>query len=164
MPKGKKYSKYKNPNANKNNTIPVEEGSVITSMLSNFEKLPKGVIDHRREAIVVLKFRNDELGVVYLHGIMDINGVIRIGKEEAGLWKRIKKANQEVYVDLDIRIKDAYGNPIKQGKTFQNTGVKITPEELEKVRNHVYKTNGRKKHSIRKTIQLNKNKRAKNSP
>ena len=72
--KRKQYSTYNNPKSDELNKKPVKKGSVIVSNLSNYEKLPKFVTDHKRESVVVLKDRNDELGVVYLHGKNDENG------------------------------------------------------------------------------------------
>lgn len=153
----KKYSNYKNPKSKKLNSIKVEEGSIITARLSDYEKLPKNVEDHKRESIVVLRFKNEELGVVYIHGLLDRNYNLRIKKEEAGLWKKIIKANQTVYVDLDIRTTDANNNPIKQGDKFKNTGIKLSPEEFEKVKNHVF---GRENKKIvdggKRTIRANR--------
>ena len=140
----RKYSKYNNPKSNKLNSKEVVEGSIIVANLSDYEKIPKKVEDHKREAVVVLKFHNKELGVVYIHGLLDRNYNLRIKKEEAGLWKRIMKSNQEVYVDLDIRTIDSKGNPIKQGNVFKNTGVKLSSEEFEKVKSHVFGKNRRK--------------------
>lgn len=151
----KKYSKYNNPKSKELNSKEVEEGSIITARLSDYEKLPKNVKDHKREAVVVLKFHNKELGVVYIHGLLDRNNILRIKKEEAGLWKKIMKSNQEVYVDLDIRTIDSKGNPIKQGSTFKNTGVKLSTVEFEKVKNHVFEA-GKRKHSVRNIVRNNK--------
>ena len=58
-------------------------------------------------------------------------------------------------MDLDIRIADAEGKPIKQGAKFQNTGVILSAKELKKVENHLYNKNGRKSHSLRKRIFQN---------
>lgn len=77
-------------------------------------------------------------------------------KKEAGIYEEITKNGQQVYVDIDIRVTDAKGNPIKQGKVFQNTGVIIAPEEMEKVENHIFLNKGRKSHSIRNSISENK--------
>lgn len=59
-------------------------------------------------------------------------------------------------MDLDIRITDAGGNPIKQGKIFRNTGVMLDEKNLEKVENHILKP-GKRNHSIRKIVKENKN-------
>lgn len=151
----KKYSKYNNPKSKELNSKEVEEGSIITAKLSDYERLPKYVENHKREAVVVLTFHNKELGVVYIHGLLDKNYNLRIKKEEAGLWKRIMKSNQEVYVDLDIRTIDSKGNPIKQGDVFKNTGVKLAPEEFEKVKSHLFMNKGRSR-SIRESIKKNR--------
>mgnify|MGYP000738287638 CR=1 FL=1 len=154
--KRKQYSTYNNPKSDELNKKPVKKGSVIVSNLSNYEKLPKFVTDHKRESVVVLKDRNDELGVVYLHGKNDENGRSRKKKKEAGIWEEVEKNGQAVYVDLDIRITDAGGNPIKQGKIFRNTGVMLDEKNLEKVENHILKP-GKRNHSIRKIVKENKN-------
>ncbi len=156
MKKKKGYSSYENPKANRNNKIPVEQGSVIVANLSDYEKLPDFVKDHKRESVTVLKDNNGELGVVYIHGKKDVSGRSREKKQEVGLWEEIEKNGQKVYVDIDIRVTDAKGNPIKQGKVFQNTGVMVDKENMAKVENHLYLNKGRKSHSIRKTIQQNK--------
>ena len=154
--KRKQYSTYNNPKSDELNKKPVKKGSVIVSNLSNYEKLPKFVTDHKRESVVVLKDRNDELGVVYLHGKNDENGRSRKKKKEAGIWEEVEKNGQAVYVDLDIRITDAGGNPIKQGKIFRNTGVMLDEKNLEKVENDILKP-GKRNHSIRKIVKENKN-------
>ena len=154
--KRKQYSTYTNPKSDELNKKPVKKGSVIVSNLSNYEKLPKFVTDHKRESVVVLKDRNDELGVVYLHGKNDENGRSRKKKKEAGIWEEVEQNGQAVYVDLDIRITDAGGNPIKQGKIFRNTGVMLDEKNLEKVENHILKP-GKRNHSIRKIVKENKN-------
>lgn len=154
--KRKQYSTYNNPKSDELNKKPVKKGSVIVSNLSNYEKLPKFVTDHKRESVVVLKDRNDELGVVYLHGKNDENGRSRKKKKEAGIWEEVEKNGQAVYVDLDTRITDAGGNPIKQGKIFRNTGVMLDEKNLEKVENHILKP-GKRNHSIRKIVKENKN-------
>lgn len=154
--KRKQYSTYNNPKSDELNKKPVKKGSVIVSNLSNYEKLPKFVTDHKRESVVVLKDRNNELGVVYLHGKNDENGRSRKKKKEAGIWEEVEKNGQAVYVDLDIRITDAGGNPIKQGKIFRNTGVMLDEKNLEKVENHILKP-GKRNHSIRKIVKENKN-------
>ncbi|MDE6407395.1 MAG: hypothetical protein K2K48_01130 [Anaeroplasmataceae bacterium] len=151
----KKYSKYVNPKSKRLNKIPVTIGSVIVAYLSNYERLPKNAEDHKRESIVVLKDINNELGVVYIHGLKSIDGKTRVKKKESGLWEEIEKNGQKVYVDLDIRITNSEGNPIKQGAKFQNTGIIISFKELKKVNNHLYNKNGRKNHSIRKKIYQN---------
>ena len=154
--KRKQYSTYNNPKSDELNKKPVKKGSVIVSNLSNYEKLPKFVTDHKRESVVVLKDRNDELGVVYLHGKNDENGRSRKKKKEAGIWEEVEKNGQAVYVDLDIRITDAGGNPIKQGKIFRNTGDMLDEKNLEKVENHILKP-GKRNHYIRKIVKENKN-------
>ena len=154
--KRKQYSTYNNPKSDELNKKPVKKGSVIVSNLSNYEKLPKFVTDHKRESVVVLIDRNDELGVVYLHCKNDENGRSRKKKKEAGIWEEVEKNGQAVYVDLDIRITDAGGNPIKQGKIFRNTGVMLDEKNLEKVENHILKP-GKRNHSIRKIVKENKN-------
>mgnify|MGYP006067450607 FL=1 len=154
--KRKQYSTYNNPKSDELNKKPVKKGSVIVSNLSNYEILPKFVTDHKRESVVVLKDRNNELGVVYLHGKNDENGRSRKKKKEAGIWEEVEKNGQAVYVDLDIRITDAGGNPIKQGKIFRNTGVMLDEKNLEKVENHILKP-GKRNHSIRKIVKENKN-------
>lgn len=154
----KDYSNFKNPRAKRNNSSEVSKGSVIVANLSDYEKLPKNVKDHKRESIVVLKDKNKELGVVYLHGKENLDGHSRKAKEEKGLWIKIKKKDQEVYADIDIKVKDAKGNPIKQGEIFQNTGVKLNSKEIEKLENHLYKNKGRKSHSIRNIVSNNKKK------
>lgn len=166
--KRKQYSTYNNPKSDELNKKPVKKGSVIVSNLSNYEKLPKFVTDHKRESVVVLKDRNNELGVVYLHGKNDENGRSRKKKKEAGIWEEVEKNGQAVYVDLDIRITDAGGNPIKQGKIFRNTGVMLDEKNLEKVEKHIYENNGRKSHSFRNILKKNrdlqqKNKKAKSN-
>ncbi|MDE6656846.1 MAG: hypothetical protein K2J85_07630, partial [Anaeroplasmataceae bacterium] len=151
-----------NPKSKRLNSVPATIGSVIVAYLSDYERLPKYVEDHKRESIVVLKDTCNELGVVYIHGLKSIDGKTRIKKKEAGLWEEIEKNGQKVYVDLDIRITDAEGNPIKQGNKFKNTGIILSFEGLKKVKNHLYNKNGRKNHSIRKKIfqnQLIKNKK-----
>ena len=154
--KKKGYSSYENPNANINNKKPVKEGSVIVANLSDYEEIPKNVKDHRRESVAVLKDEEGDLGVVFIHGKNDVSGKSRAKKEEAGLWQAIEKNGQEVYIDLDIRVRDAKGNPIKQGKVFQNTGIMIDKENMAKVENHIYENNGRKSHSIRKILKKNR--------
>ena len=52
--KRKQYSTYNNPKSDELNKKPVKKGSVIVSNLSNYEKLPKFVTDHKRESVVVL--------------------------------------------------------------------------------------------------------------
>ena len=151
----KRYSNYVNPKAKRLNGIPVTIGSIIVAFLSDYERLPRYVENHKRESVVVLKDINDELGVVYIHGLKSIDGTNRVKKKEAGLWEEIEKNGQKVYVDLDIRITDAEGKPIKQGVRFQNTGVILNVGELKKVENHLYNKNGRKTHSIRKRIFQN---------
>lgn len=154
--KKKGYSSYENPKANKNNRIPVEKGSVIVANLSDYEKLPDFVKDHKRESVTVLKDNNGELGVVYIHGKKDVSGKSRVKKKEAGLWEEIEKNGQKVYVDIDIKVTDSKGNPIKQGKVFQNTGVMIDKTNMAKIEDHIYKTKGRKSHRIRNQITRNK--------
>ena len=158
----KKYSKYVNPKAKNLNRIPVTLGSIIVAYLSDYERLPKYVEDHKRESIVVLKNMNNELGVVYIHGLKSIDGKSRVKKKEAGLWEEIEKNGQKVYVDLDIRITDAEGNPIKQGSKFQNTGVILSSKELQKVEKHLFEKGKRVNHSIRNIISNNRRKRDKN--
>lgn len=153
--KKKGYSEYENSNAKKNNRIPVQEGSVIVAKLSDYEELPSFVKDHKRESITVLKEKNGELGVVYIHGKNDITGKSRKKKVDSGIWQEIEKNGQEVYVDLDIRITDSKGNPIRQGKVFQNTGVMIDKENMEKVENHLFMNKGRS-HNVRNAISENK--------
>ncbi len=159
--KKKGYSSYENPKANKNNRIPVEKGSVIVANLSDYEKLPDFVKDHKRESVTVLKDDSGELGVVYIHGKKDVSGKSREKKQEAGLWEEIEKNGQKVYVDIDIKVTDSKGNPIKQGKVFQNTGVMIDKTNMAKVEMHIYEKGGRKNHSIRNIISENKRKREK---
>lgn len=155
------YSSYINKKSDELNKKPVEKGSVIVANLSDYEKLPKNVKDHKRESVVVLKDSNKELGVVFIHGVDDVDGTSRMKKKEAGLWELIKKNNEDVFVDLDIRENDANGNPIKQGSIFKNTGVVIEDEQMEKVEKHIYSKNGRKSHNIRNTVVENKKKRDK---
>lgn len=155
------YSNYESKKHRSNNRIKVSEGSIIVANLSDYEKIPKSVIDHKKESVVVLKASKEELGVVLLHGKENLKGDSRKRKKDSGLWEEIIKNGQEVYVDLDIRVSDAHGNPIKQGKVFKNTGVVLEAKELEKVENHIYYANGRKRHSIRKTIDNNRQIKAK---
>ncbi len=156
----KGYSKYENPNSDMLNKEPVTKGSVIVANLSDYETIPKNVQDHKRESVVVLKDINDELGIVHIHGKNSVDGKSRKKKKESGLWEEIQKAGQEVYVDIDIRVTDAKGNPIKQGKVFKNTGVMIDKENMSKIESHVYMNKGRSR-SVRKIIQSNKEKRDK---
>lgn len=149
------YSSYINKKSDELNKKPVEKGSVIVANLSDYEKLPKNVKDHKRESVVVLKDSNKELGVVFIHGVDDVDGNSRMKKKEAGLWELIKKNNEDVFVDLDIRENDVNGNPIKQGSIFKNTGVVIEDEQMEKVESHIYLNKGRKR-SIRNIISINK--------
>ncbi|MDE5546950.1 MAG: hypothetical protein K2I88_05750 [Anaeroplasmataceae bacterium] len=158
----KKYSRYVNPKSKRLNSIPVTIGSIIVAYLSAYEKLPKYVEDHKRESIVVLKDINNELGVVYIHGINSIDGKSRHKKKEAGLWEEIEKNGQKVYADLDIRITDAEGNPIKQGNKFKNTGIILSAEELKKVEKHLYEKGKRVSHNIRNIISNNRRERGKN--
>ena len=152
----KNYSNFKNPNSKELNKKPVEVGSVVVSQLSDLYKLPKKVIDHKREAVVVLKFRNNSLGIVELHGITDVNGNVRIKKELRGIWRKIKKANEEVYVDLNIITEDAFGKPIKQQSTkFMNTGIKLSSSELQKVFDHIYNFNGIKSKNLKSVVKMN---------
>ncbi|MDE6656949.1 MAG: hypothetical protein K2J85_08155, partial [Anaeroplasmataceae bacterium] len=81
----KKYSTYVNPKSKRLNRVPVTIGSVIVAYLSDYESLPKYVEDHKRESIVVLKDINNELGVVYIHGLNGSDGKSRVKKKEAGL-------------------------------------------------------------------------------
>ena len=122
--------------------------------MSNYEKLPKNTVDHKRESVVVIKDKND-LGVVYLHGVNDRTGKSRIDKVKDGLWVDIKKNGQTVLADINIRTKDAKGKPIRQGNTFQNTGAVIDDENMLKLENHLYKGKKRK-HSIRNIVANNK--------
>lgn len=154
--KKKGYSSYENPNANINNKKPVKEGSVIVANLSDYENIPKNVKDHRRESVAVLKDEEGDLGVVFIHGKNDVSGKSRAKKEEAELWQAIEKNGQAVYIDLDIRVRDAKGNPIKQGKVFQNTGIMIDKENMAKVEKHIYEKGGRKSHSIRNIVSENR--------
>ncbi len=156
--KKKNYSNYQNPKSKELNKKPVKKGSVIVGKLSDYEKLPKTEVDHKRESIVVLKSPEKELGVVYIHGLKGKDGKSRSKKVDAGLWTEIEKKGQKVYVDIDIRVKDVHGNPIKQGPKFQNTGVMISESEMKKVEEHIFKKKGRKKHSIRNIISENKKK------
>lgn len=98
---------------------------------------------------------------MYIHGLNSIDDRSRVKKKEAGLWEEIEKNGQKVYVDINIRITDAEGKPIRQGK-FKNTGVSLEADQLQKVENHLYLNKGRKSHSIRKLIQANKAIRDKN--
>ncbi|MDE6242218.1 MAG: hypothetical protein K2M08_07350 [Anaeroplasmataceae bacterium] len=134
----KKYSRYVNSKSKRLNSIPVTIGSIIVAYLSDYERLPKYVEDHKRESVVVLKDINNELGVVYIHGLKSIDGKSRHKKKEAGLWEEIEKNGQKVYVDLDIKITDAEGKSIKQGAKFQNTGVILSSKEMKKVKNHIF--------------------------
>lgn len=159
--KNKKYSNYKNPNANKWNKVPVEKGSVLVANLSDYEKLPKNVKDHKRESVTVFKDEKGELGILYIHGKFSVDGKSRTKKEEAGLWEEIEKSGQKVYVDIDIKVTDAKGNPIKQGKVFKNTGVMIDEKNMQKIEKHIYEKGGRKSHNIRNIIADNRTKRDK---
>lgn len=150
----KGYSNYNNPNAKRNNEIPVRKGSVIVSNLSNYEKLPKTAVDHKRESVVVIK-KDQDLGVVYLHGVKDRTGKSRNDKVEKGLLINIKKNGQDVLADLNIKTKDANGRPIRQGKIFQNTGSVIDAENMKKIEDHIYKPKKRG-HSIRITVSDNR--------
>lgn len=158
MTKGKKkgYSKYENPKAKENNRKPVQVGSIIVANVSDYEKIVRkgSKKDHRKEAVTVIKAADETLGVVFLHGKTNVIGNSRQKKVDAGLWEEIEKNGQGVYVDIDIRIKDSKGNDIKQGKVFQNTGIIISPEELEKVESHIYKKKKRN-HSIREQVAKN---------
>ncbi len=158
--KKKGYSEYENPRSDILNKKPVEKGSVIVANLSDFEKLPKNVKDHKREAVVVLKDKDKNLGTVDIHGKSSVDGKSRKKKKEAGLWEEIEKNGQKVYVDINIRITDVEGKPIRQGKKFKNTGVLLEPDQLAKVENHIYLNKGRS-HSARNIIQSNKEKRDK---
>lgn len=142
------------------NQKPVKKGSIIVAKLSDFEKLPKNVKDHKREAVVVLKDKEENLGTVDIHGKNSVDGKSRKKKEESGLWKEIEKNGQEVYVDINIRIMDAEGNPIRQGKKFKNTGILLDPNQLEKVEEHLFKSKKRN-HSIRAIVAKNKSLRDK---
>ena len=153
--KKKDYSRYKNPKSKKINNHPVDVASVIVGDLSSYEKLPKNVKDHKRESVVVLKGRDKSLGVVYIHGKESLDGKSRTKKKEAGLWEEIIKNGQEVYVDLDIKITDSNGNPIKQGIKFKNTGVILAPEEMKKVEDHIY--GSKKKRSQKEIVKSNRN-------
>lgn len=137
------------------------EGSVIAANLSDYENLPDFVQDHKRESVTVLKDKDGKLGVVYIHGKNDVSGTSRKKKEESGLWQAISKNGQEVYVDIDIKVSDAKGRPIKQGKVFQNTGIMIDKKNMDKVEKHIYEKGGRKSHSVRNIIAENKTKREK---
>ena len=151
----KKYSTYVNPKSKRLNSVPATIGSVIVAYLSDYERLPKYVEDHKRESIVVLKDIHNELGVVYIHGLKSIDGKTRVKKKEVGLWEEIEKNGQRVYVDLDIRIADAEGKPIKQGAKFQNTGVILSSKELQKVLSHIFEP-GKRSHSARNIVRENK--------
>ncbi|MDE6242219.1 MAG: hypothetical protein K2M08_07355 [Anaeroplasmataceae bacterium] len=151
----KKYFKYINPKSKRLNTIPVTIGSIIVAYLSDYERLPKYVEDHKRESVVVLKDIDDELGVVYIHGLKSIDGKPRVKKKEAGLWEEIEKNGQKVYVDLNIRITDAEGKPIKQRSKFKNTGVILSSKEIKKVQNHLFEP-GKRSHSARNIVRDNK--------
>lgn len=131
------------------------EGSIIVANLSDFEKLPKNVKDHKREAVVVLKDKEEKLGTVDVHGQNSVDGTSRKKKVDSGLWQEIEKNGQKVYVDINIRTVDAEGKPIRQGKKFKNTGVLLEPEQLAKVEDHLYK-NKKRKHSIREIVARNK--------
>ena len=156
----KNYSNYVNPKSERLNKIPVTIGSVIVAYLSDYERIPKYVEDHKRESIVVLKDTRNELGVVYIHGLKSIDGESRVKKKEAGLWEEIEKNGQKVFVDINIRTIDVEGKPIKQGAKFKNTGILLEPEQLAKVEDHIYKTKGRS-HSVRNQITRNKEIKAK---
>ncbi|MDE6407394.1 MAG: hypothetical protein K2K48_01135 [Anaeroplasmataceae bacterium] len=157
----KKYSRYVNPKSKRLNKIPVTIGSVIVAYLSDYERLPKYADDHKRESIVMLKDINNELGVVYIHGLKSIDGKTKVKKKESGLWEEIEKNGQKVYVDLDIKITDAEGKPIKQGVKFQNTGIILNSKEMKKVEKHLFENKGREKHSIRNIIKINRDIQAK---
>lgn len=150
----KNYSTYINDKSEELNKIPVEKGSIIVANLSDYEKLPSNIKDHKRESVVVLKGEDDDLGVVYLHGLTDAAGNSRMYKKDAGLWETIKKKDQEVFVDLDIRENDVKGNPIKQGEIFKNTGVILEDDQMEKVENHIY--GSKKKRSHKEIVKNNR--------
>lgn len=151
----KRYSIYKNPNSDEYNKVEVKKGSIIVSNLSDYEKLKKGTVDHKRESVVVLIDKKKNLGVVFLHGLKGIDGKLRTKKEEAGIWLKAKKDNGEVvYVDLDIRDKDRNGKPIKQGNTFKKTKRYFDDNEMNKIEEHLYK--GKKRsHSVRIAVKNN---------
>ena len=130
----KTYSTYINPKSDEYNKEEVKKGSIIVAKLSDYEKLKPKIKDHKRESVVVLIDKDKNLGVVYLHGIKD------------------------VYVDLDIRDKDRFGKPIKQGKIFKKTNRKFNNKEILKIEKHLFTKNGRISHSIRTTIKNNKEK------
>lgn len=152
----KKYSIYKNLKSDEYNKKPVIKGSIIVANLSDYEKLNRNVKDHKRESVVVLISKNKNLGVVYLHGLNDVNGKSRKYKEERGIWLKATKDNgEDVYVDLDIKDKDRYGNPIKQGDVFKNTNRYFNKNELNRIESHIFNPQKRK-HSIRKIVLKNK--------
>lgn len=156
--KNKTYSTYINPKSDEYNKKEVKKGSIIVAKLSDYEKLKPKIKDHKRESVVVLIDKDKNLGVVYLHGIKDINGIERTKKEDAGIWLKAVKDNGEVvYVDLDIRDKDKNGKPIKQGDIFKRTRRYFNDEQMNKIENHLYLNKGRS-HSIRDAIKINKEK------
>lgn len=157
----KGYSKYENPDSDRLNKKTVQKGSVIVGNLSDYENIPSNVKDHKREAVVVLKDEEENLGTVDIHGKNSVDGKSRKKKEDAGLWQEIEKNGQKVYVDINIRTVDAKGKPIRQGKKFKNTGVIIDNENMQKVEKHIYEKGHRTSHSIRKIIAENKSKRDK---
>lgn len=79
----KGYSEYQNPKANINNQKKVKKGSVIVANVSDYDKLPKNVKDHKRESIVVLKDAKEELGVVFIHGKKSVDGKSREKKKRS---------------------------------------------------------------------------------
>lgn len=154
----KRYSRYKNPNSDEYNKEEVKKGSIVVSNLSDYEKLKKGTIDHKRESVVVLIDKKKNLGVVFLHGLKSVDGKPRTKKEEAGIWLKAKKDNGEVvYVDLDIRDKDRNGKPIKQGNTFKKTKRYFDDNEMNRIEEHLYKKKKRN-HSIRNRVAINNKK------
>lgn len=158
--KNKKYSTYINPKSDEYNKEEVKKGSIIVAKLSDYEKLKLKIKDHKRESVVVLIDKDKNLGVVYLHGIKDVNGIERTKKEDSGIWLKVVKDNGEVvYVDLDIRDKDRFGKPIKQGNIFKRTNRFFNDEQMGKIENHLFE-NKKRSHSVRNTITNNRKKKA----
>ena len=158
--KNKTYSRYINPKSDEYNKEEVKKGSIIVAKLSDYEKLKPKIKDHKRESVVVLIDNDKNLGVVYLHGIKDINGIERTKKEDSGVWLKAVKDNGEVvYVDLDIRDKDKNGKPIKQGDIFKKTRRYFNDEQMDRIENHLFE-NKKRSHSVRNTITNNRKKKA----
>ena len=83
-------------------------------------------------------------------------------KEDSGIWLKAVKDNGEVvYVDLDIRDKDKFGKPIKQGNIFKRTNRFFNDEQMTKIENHLY-VGKKRSHSIRNIVKSNKRKLIKN--